>query len=171
MADYPNPRLEARGYALMATRRALTQTLAGLDDAALWQPIAGVDSLGGLAREAWEQEFYWLWPPEIPAPRIDPEPPLTGVLYALVRHRGVTEEMLMRSEDTDLDKVYVSESRMREDAEPRKLSSILDAVMQGELFAAGRAQTLRLVLEPGWEGSRESWDNAVEAVAASRSDG
>ena len=146
MVDLPNPRLEARGYALMATRRALTQTLAGLDDVALWQPIAGVESLGGLAREAWQQEFYWLWPPEIPPPSIDAEPPLTGVLYALVRHRGVTEEMLMRSEDADLNRVYVSESRMREDAEPRTLAAILDAVMQGELFAAGQAQTLRCVL-------------------------
>ncbi len=168
MSDHPNPRLEARAYALMATRRAFTQSLAGLDEALLWRPVAGAESLGALARQTWEQEAYWLWPPEIPAPAIDDQPSLVGVMYALVRHRGVTEEMLMRSEDGDLDQVYVSEARMREDAAPRALGEILDEILRNELYAAGRGQALRSVIEPDWAGAREAWDNAVEAVASSR---
>lgn len=161
-------RLEARAFALMATRRALTQCLAGLEDGRFWQPVGGEPALGEVVREVWEREAYWLWPPEVPGPAIPEHPSVTEAMYALVRHRGVTEELLMRSTDADLDRIYVSDARQQEDAEPATLRWALDRVLFGDLHDAARMSALRLVVEPGWGGAREAWDNAAEAVAASR---
>ena len=89
-------------------------------------------------------------------------------MYALVRVRAVTEEVLMQASDEDLDRVYVSQARSHEGDEPTTLATILDMIMHADLYAAAQMQTLRSLLEPDWPGVRESWDNAVEAVAESR---
>lgn len=172
MPDQANPRLEARAYALMTTRRALTQALAGLSVDQLWAPIAESDrSLGAIARGVWEQEAFWLWPAEIPPPQLEQRPALEGLLYALVRHRGVTEHLLMDSGDADLDRVYVSQARAGGEHEPTTLGLILETVLRDELFAAAETATLRRLVDPSWAGSREAWDNAAEAVARSRISG
>ena len=174
--DRPNLRLEARAYGLMTTRRALTQALAGLSVDQLWAPIAESGrSMGAIARSAWEQEAFWLWPPEIPPPQLDQSPALEGLLYALIRHRAVTEELLMGCSDDDLDRIYVSRARGGAkdgaDHEPTTLGAILESMMRDELFAAAEAATLRRLIDPSWAGNREACDNAAEAVALSRQAG
>ena len=176
MPDQPNPRLEARAYALMTTRRALTQALAGLSLDQLWAPIAESGrSLGDIARSVWEQEAFWLWPAEIPLPQLEQRPALEGLLYALVRHRGVTEHLLMDSGDVDLDRVYVSQARGGADDdgvhEPTTLGVILETILRNELFAAAETATLRRLVDPSWADNREAWDNAAEALARSRASG
>ncbi|MCZ6708052.1 MAG: hypothetical protein O7A71_08930 [Chloroflexi bacterium] len=162
-------RLEARAYGLLVVRRTLTQSIANLTTDLLWRPpVADTLSLGDLAREAWQREAHWLWPPEIPAPTLEERPGVRGTMYALVRVRAVTEEMLMQVSDEALDRVYVSQARSHEGDEPTTLATILDTIMHADLYVAAQMQTLRSLLEPGWPGVRESWDNAVEAVAESR---
>ncbi len=153
----------------MTTRRALTQALAGLSADQLWAPIAdSSQSLGDIAQGVWEHEGFWLWPAEVPSPELEIRPSVEGLLYALVRHRGVTEQVLMDSGDDDLDRVYVSEARSSVEHEPTPLGRILETVLRGELFAAAEMGALRLLVDPSWVGNREAWDNAAEAVARSR---
>lgn len=166
-----HPRLEARGYALLATRRALMQSLAGLPESQLWRsPAAGADaavaSVGEMTRAAWQREQYWLWPSELPAPQFDEQPDLAGIFYALARHRGVTDELLFRSTDDDLDRPLGSTARDG-DGEPRTLDWILHEIARAELFDAAQVQYARTLLQPGWQGAREAWERAAEAYSRS----
>lgn len=164
-----HPRLESRGHALLLTRRALTQSLIGLPERHAWsRPASATFSIGEVTREVWRREAYWLWPPELPAPRLEERPDVVGLLYALLRHRAVTEELLMRSSDADLDRVYVSEARLEEGAEPRPLGAILDTIIRGELYAAVQTATLRCLQQPDWPGIGEAWDAAAEAALGPR---
>lgn len=161
-----NPRIEARGYALLLARRALQETLSGLPEALLWKaPGEASASIGEIARAAWTREMYWIWPQGALAPELEERPSLAGVLYGLVRFRGVTEELLMRSSDADLDRPYVSDMRSQDGSEPRTLDWIVAELIRSELFDTAQLQYVRGLWQPEWFGARETWDRAAEFLS------
>ncbi len=164
MVDHP--RLEARAHAFFLVRRAFMQSLMGLRDSDVWRtPGGGAASVGEIVRSAWLREWRWLWPPETPAPELDERPNLAGLLYALGRYRAVTEELLRGADDNALDRVYVSQARRHDGAEPRTLGWILDEVMRNELYDAAQVNYLRSLWQPEWDGAQEIWLRAATAFA------
>ena len=161
--DPPQGRLEAYAFALFAARRTLTQTLVGLSEAQLWAPARDGRSPAAVARAAWDREFHWLWPLDMDAPALPATPSLVEALYALVRHRAVSEELLMAASDADLERPHVS--RATRDA-PRSLAQVLAFVAGAELADAERLAADRRVLDPGWPGADELLTRARAAVAA-----
>jgi hypothetical protein len=160
--DPPQSRLEAHAFALFAARRALTQTLVGLTDAQLWAPGRDGRSPGAIARAAWDREFHWLWPPDMDAPPLPATPSLVEALYALVRHRAVSEELLMAASDADLERPHLS--RATRDA-PRSLAEALRFVARAELADAERLAVDRRARDPGWAGADELLTRTRAAVA------
>ncbi len=161
--DPPQGRLEALAFALFATRRTLTQTLVGLSDAQLWSPGRDGRSAGAVVRGAWDREFHWLWPPDLDAPALPVTPTLVEALYALVRHRAVSEELLMAASDADLGRSH--RSRATHDA-PRSLAAVLTFVAGAELTDAEWLAARRLEVDPNWAGVDELLTRARAAVAA-----
>ena len=161
-----NPQIEARGYALLLARRALQETLAGLPEDLLWRaPGEASPSIGEIARGVWTRELYWIWPADSPPPTLEERPGLAGVLYGLVRLRGVTEELLMRSSDADLEAPYVSDMRAQDGSDPRTLGWIVEELVRGELFDTAQLHYLRGLWQPEWIGAREMWDRAAAALS------
>ena len=161
--DPPQGRLEALAFALFATRRTLTQTLVGLSDAQLWSPGRDGRSAGAIVRGAWDREFHWLWPPDLDAPALPVTPTLVEALYALVRHRAVSEEILMAASDVDLERPH--QARATHDA-PRSLAEVLTFVAGAELADAERLAARRSEVDPDWPGADELLTRARAAVAA-----
>ncbi len=161
--DPPQSRLAAIAFALFTTRRTLTQTLVGLTDAQLWSPSRDGRSAGAIARSAWDREFHWLWPLDVEAPALPVTPTLVEVLYALVRHRAVSEELLMAASDADLGRSH--RSRATRDA-PRSLAEVLTFVAGAELADAERLAAHRSDVDAGWRGADELLTRARGAVAA-----
>ena len=191
--DVPHPRIEARGFALLAARRALTQCYVALPEDRLWvepppgpaEAVPAVDpllagvrfddlpgavgppaahSLGAVAQRAGAVEGRLLWPPDLSPPVLDARPGIAGVFYALARYRGVTEERLMGASDADLD----APSPARDDApgDLRTLDARLDALIRSDLWHAARAYHLRARLEPGWDGVPGPWRETWDAARA-----
>lgn len=159
--DPPESRLEAIAFGLFAVRRALTQSLVNLPEALLWRREGDAGAPGEIARGAWDREFHWLWPRELDAPDLPATPTLVEVFYGLVRHRAVTEELLMGASDADLSRPHESRATV---GEPRDLASVLSHVAESELADLARLQALRAGLQPGWDGIGELRERASRAV-------
>ena len=156
----PRDRLEALAFALFATRRTLTQTLVGLPPARVW---AGADAApGAVARGACDREFHWLWPAALEAPSLPVTPSLVELLYGLVRHRAVTEELLMTAEPAALERPH--DSRIAR-ADGRTLAEMLAHVATAELVDAERLAAARIAFEADWAGAEELLARARDAVA------
>ena len=161
--DPPQSRLEAHAFALFAARRTLTQTLVGLTDAQLWVEGRDGRSPGAIVRAAWDREFHWLWPPDMDGPPLPATPSLVEALYALVRHRAVSEELLMAASDADLERPHVS--RATRDA-PHSLAAVLTFVAAGGV--GGRRMPGRPIggrWNPDWPGVDELLTRTRAAVA------
>ena len=159
--DPPQSRLEAIAFGLFAVRRALTQSLVDLPEALLWRREDGDPAPGEVARGAWDREFQWLWPRDLDAPNLPATPTLVEVFYGLVRHRAVTEEVLMAASDVDLSRPHESRATV---GEPRDLAWVLSHVAESELDDVARLHTLRCGLQPGWDGIGELRERATRAV-------
>ena len=156
----PESRLEALAFAIFAVRRTLTQTLVGLPDGRLWPE--GAESPGAIARGAWDREWHWLWPAEMEAPALPATPSLVEVLYGLVRHRAVTEELLMATNAVALDRPHVSRSAV---AQGRSLAEALTHVALAELADADRLARMRAGFEGDWAGAEDLLARARSAVS------
>ena len=161
----PQSLLEAKAFALFAVRRALTQSLVGLPLLLLLRREGAAASLAEIARGAWDREFHWLWPRDLAAPELPAQPTLVEVFYGLVRHRAVTEALLLRSSEADLDRPH--ESRATLEA-PATLSSVLERVGTAEFAEVELIGRRRARLQPEWAGIAELLDRAGRAVASSR---
>lgn len=160
--DPPESQLEAMAFALFAVRRALTQSLVALPAPLLWRGAGAEASPGAIARGAWEREFQWLWPHDLAAPDLPAQPTLVEVFYGLVRHRAVTEELLMAVSDADLSRPHASRATVNGDQD---LGSVLTLVTRGEFADLERLGRVRSRLEPDWLGIGELMERATRAVA------
>ena len=139
-----NARVEDLGAALLAVRRALTQSLVDLPDGALWRSHAdGGPSIAATVLAAAAREGEAFWPPDLPSPALPARPALVGVFYALVRYRAVTEEVLMGATDADMVRPYRSAAVRRQAFPAQTLESVLADVMASELAATARVRHLR----------------------------
>ena len=167
----PAPDAEAYGYALLLTRRLLTQALAGVDDAMLdRRPSAAVDdskpaTLRACAERACERERWWIWPRELPVPQLPPPQNLSDLLYALVRHRTPTEELLMSAEAGDLAAAWYTAARQAVTPRRISLADSLHALAREELELGNAALELRAALDPNWSEPPDLRERAAAAVA------
>lgn len=168
----PAPDTEAYGYALLLTRRLLTQALAGATDELLDRrpPAASADdgeppTLRACAERACERERWWIWPRELPVPQLPPPSNLADLLYALVRHRTPTEELLMTAEADDLAAAWYTAARQAVTPRRISLADSLHALAREELAIGNAALDLRAALDPHWSEPPDLRQRAAAAVA------
>ena len=167
----PAPDAEAYGYALLLTRRLLTQALAGAGDAMLdRRPSAAADdskpaTLRACAERACERERWWIWPRELPVPQLPPPENLSDLLYALVRHRTPTEELLMSAEPGDLAAAWYTAARQAVTPRRISLADSLHALAREEFELGNAALDLRAALDPHWSEPPDLRERAAAAVA------
>ena len=165
------PDAEAYGYALLLTRRLLTQALAGADGGILDRhPSDGVaagelPTLRACAERACERERWWIWPRELPVPQLPPPKNLADLLYALVRHRTPTEELLMSAETGDLAAAWYTAARQAVTPRRISLADSLHALAREELQIGNVALDLRAALDPNWSEPPDLRERAAAAVA------
>ena len=164
----PSAQAEAWGYALLLTRRVLTTSLAGLDGdrAPYLHEITPEGSLIEQAQEICAREAWWTWPADLPPARLDPPSTLVETLYALVRHRAVTEEILMRAEDATLAQDWPTAARSYAGEPPVTLGAALRRLAEEELATARRAASIRGSVDADWSPQPELVERAESALAA-----
>ena len=166
------PDAEAYGYALLLTRRLLTQALAGaaaelLDrrPSATSADDGETTTLRACAERACERERWWIWPRELPVPQLPPPQNLADLLYALVRHRTPTEELLMTAEADDLAAAWYTAARQAVTPRRISLADSLHALAREELQIGNAALDLRAELDPNWSEPPDLRQRAAAAVA------
>ena len=165
------PDAEAYGYALLLTRRLLTQALAGVDGGILdRRPSDGAavgepPTLRACAERACERERWWIWPRELPVPQLPPPSNLADLLYALVRHRTPTEELLMSAEADDLAAAWYTAARQAVTPKRISLADSLRSLAREELQIGNAALDLRAALDPHWSEPPDLRERAAAAVA------
>ena len=98
-----------------------------------------------------------------------PEPSsLADLLYALVRHRAVTEELLMTATADDLAAVWHTLTRHAVTPKPISFATALCSLAEEELEIGATALDLRAALDPAWSEPAEIRDRAAAAVARLR---
>ena len=158
---------EAWGYALLLTRRVLTTALAGATEEQLHRPTA-IGSLADCASEACTAEARLIWPEGLPPAQLDPPQTPVQVLYALVRHRAVTEEVLMQASEETMQGVWWTRAkRLAQDPE-QTLTESLQELALGEFAIATRSAQIRAQVDPGWSAQPELAERAQSAIAAAR---
>ena len=168
----PEPDAEAYGYALLLTRRLLTQALAGAPAELLARRPPGVTELNGesatlqaCAERSCSRERWWIWPRELPPPNLPPPNGLADLLYALVRHRAVTEELLMTAGADDLAAAWHTAARGAVTPRAISFAAALRALAAEELQIGAAALDLRAALQPGWREPPDLREHAAAAVA------
>ena len=158
---------EAWGYALLLTRRVLTTALAGATEEQLHQPTP-IGSLADCAAEACTAEANLIWPEDLPPAQLDPPQTPVQILYALVRHRAVTEEILMEASDETMQQAWWTRpKRLARDPE-QTLTESLQELALGEFAIATRSAQIRAQVDPEWSAQPELAERAQSAIAAAR---
>ena len=158
---------EAWGYALLLTRRVLTTALAGATEAQLHRPTP-IGSLADCAADACTAEAKLIWPEALPPARLEPPQTPVQVLYALVRHRAVTEEILMQATDETMQGAWWTRSkRLAQDPEQTLTESLQQLAVQ-EFAIATKSANIRARIDPDWSAQPELAERAQQAIAAAR---
>ena len=156
---------EAWGYALLLTRRVLTTALAGVSEAHLHESTA-LGSLADCAAQACQSESALIWPEDLPPARLEPPLRPVEVLYALVRHRAVTEEILMRASDQTMQQAWWTRAkRLAQDPEQSLTDSLRQLAVE-EFAVATRAANIRAQVDLDWSAQPELAERAQSAIAA-----
>lgn len=169
----PAPDAETYGYALLLTRRLLTQALAGAAPDILARPLdhlapnadGELPTLRACAERACQRERWWLWPRELPPPQLPPPANLSDLLYALVRHRTPTEEVLMTATADDLAAAWYTADRQAVTPKRISLADSLRALAEEELELGAAALDLRAALDSQWSEPSDLRERAAAAVA------
>ena len=158
---------EAWGYALLLTRRVLTTALAGATEDQLHQPTP-IGSLADCATEACTAEASLIWPENLPAAQLDPPQTPVQIMYALVRHRAVTEEILMQATDETMSQSWWTRAkRLAQDPE-QTLTESLQELALNEFAIATKSANIRAQVDAEWSPQPELAARAQSAIAAAR---
>ena len=158
---------EAWGYALLLTRRVLTTALAGATEDQLHQPTS-IGSLADCAIESCTAEASLIWPEELPPAQLDPPQTPVQMLYALVRHRAVTEEILMQASDATMQSAWWTRAkRLAQDPEQTLTESLQHLALQ-EFASAVKATMIRTRIDTEWSPQLDLQERAQSAIAAAR---
>ena len=158
---------EAWGYALLLTRRVLTTALAGATEAQLHQPTP-IGSLADCASEACTAEAKLIWPETLPPPQLAPPQTPVQILYALVRHRAVTEEVLMQASDETMQQAWWTRAKRLAQDPDQTLTESLQELALEEFAIATRSASIRGQIDPEWTAQPELAERAQRAIAAAR---
>ena len=158
---------EAWGYALLLTRRVLTTALAGATEDQLHQPTP-IGSLADCATEACTAEANLIWPEDLPPAQLDPPQTPVQIMYALVRHRAVTEEILMQATDETMQQTWWTRAkRLAQDPE-QTLTDSLQELALNEFAIATKSANIRAQVDAEWSPQPELAERAQNAIAAAR---
>lgn len=158
---------EAWGYALLLTRRVLTTALAGATEEQLHQ-LTPIGSLSDCASDACTAEAKLIWPETLPPPQLNPPQTPVQILYALVRHRAVTEEVLMKATDETMQRAWwTTAKRLAQDPEQTLTESLQQLAVQ-EFAIATKSANIRAQIDPDWSRQPELAERAQQAIAAAR---
>ena len=158
---------EAWGYALLLTRRVLTTALAGATEDQLHQPTP-IGSLADCATDACTAEASLIWPEDLPPAQLDPPQTPVQILYALVRHRAVTEEILMQATDETMQQTWWTRAkRLAQDPE-QTLAESLQELALNEFAVATKSVNIRAQVDAEWSPQPELAERAQNAIAAAR---
>ena len=158
---------EAWGYALLLTRRVLTTALAGATEAHLHQPTP-IGSLADCASEACTSEALLIWPEHLPPAQLEPPQTPVQFMYALVRHRAVTEEILMQATDDTMHQPWWTQAkRLAQDPEQTLTESLQDLALN-EFAIATKSANIRAQIDPDWSPQPELARRAQSAIEAAR---
>ena len=158
---------EAWGYALLLTRRVLTTALAGATEDQLHQPTP-IGSLADCATDACTAEASLIWPEDLPPAQLDPPQTPVQILYALVRHRAVTEEILMQATDETMQQAWWTRAkRLAQDPE-QTLAESLQELALNEFAVATKSVNIRAQVDAEWSPQPELAERAQNAIAAAR---
>lgn len=158
---------EAWGYALLLTRRVLTTALAGATEEQLHQSTP-IGSLADCASEACTAEAHLIWPEDLPPAQLDPPQTPVQILYALVRHRAVTEEVLMQASDETMQGPWSTRAkRLAQDPEQTLTESLRQLAAQ-EFAVATKSANIRAQIDPEWSRQPELAERAQQAIADAR---
>ncbi len=158
---------EAWGYALLLTRRVLTTALAGATEAQLHEPTP-IGSLAECASAACAAEAELIWPEDLPPAQLEPPRTPVQVLYALVRHRAVTEEVLMQASDATMQSAWWTRAkRLAQDPE-QTLTESLQQLALREFAIATKSASIRAQIDPEWSAQPELAERARRAIASAR---
>ena len=158
---------EAWGYALLLTRRVLTTALAGATEDQLHQPTP-IGSLADCATEACTTEASLIWPEDLPPAQLDPPQTPVQIMYALVRHRAVTEEILMQATDETMQQTWWTRAkRLAQDPE-QTLTESLQELALDEFAVATKSVNIRAQVDAEWSPQPELAERAQSAIAAAR---
>ena len=163
------PDAEAYGYALLLSRRLLTQALAGaraeILNRAPTDAAGELPTLQACVERACERERWWIWPRELPPPQLPPPSGLSDLLYALVRHRTPTEELLMSATADDLAAAWYTAERQAVTPKRISFAAALRSLAEEELQIGAAALDLRAALDPEWREPPDLRQRAAAAVA------
>ena len=154
---------EAWGYALLLTRRVLTTALSGVSEAQL-HCAAPLGTLADCVAEACAAEAGLVWPETLPPAQLDPAQTPVQALYALVRHRAVTEEVLMQATDAAMRQVWWTRAGRLAQDPPRPLTESLRQLAERELAVAIRSADIRAQIDPDWSAQPELAERARQAI-------
>ena len=158
---------EAWGYALLLTRRVLTTALAGATEDQLHQPTP-IGSLAECATDACTAEASLIWPEDLPPAQLDPPQTPVQIMYALVRHRAVTEEILMQATDETMQQAWWTRAkRLAQDPE-QTLTDSLQELALNEFAIATKSANIRAQVDAEWSPQPELAERAQNAIAAAR---
>ena len=156
---------EAWGYALLLTRRILTTALAGATTEQLQQPTP-LGSLADCAIESCTAEANLIWPEDLPPAQLDPPQTLVELLYALVRYRAVTEEILMGASDEMMRQIWWTRAkRLAQDPEQTLAASLHQLALE-EIAIANRSASIRAQIDLEWTPQPDLTDRAQQALTA-----
>ena len=156
---------EAWGYALLLTRRVLTTALAGASTEQLHE-LTALGSLAECAAATCAEEARLIWPEDLPPAQLDPPQSQVEVLYALVRHRAVTEELLMEATDEQMASPHWTTAMRLADDPETTLSQCLQQLALSEFATAVKATMIRTRIDPAWSPQLELQPRAQQAIAA-----
>lgn len=158
---------EAWGYALLLTRRVLTTSLAGATEAQLHQATP-LGSLADCASDTCSAEAGLIWPEDLPPAQLDPPQTPVQVLYALVRHRAVTEEILMQATDEVMQQAWWTRARRLAQDPEQTLTESLQQLAMREFASAVKATMIRTRIDTEWSPQLDLQERAQSAIAAAR---
>ena len=158
---------ESWGYALLLTRRVLTTALAGATLEQFHQPTP-IGSLADCVIEACAAEARLIWPEKLPPAQLDPPETPVQIMYALVRHRAVTEEVLMQATDETMSQAWWTTAKRLAQDPAQSLTESLQALAMHEFAVGAKSASIRAQVDPAWSPQPELAERAQEAIAAAR---
>ena len=158
---------EAWGYALLLTRRVLTTSLAGASESQLHE-VTELGTLAGCVSDACRNEAELIWPEDLPSARLEPAQTPVEFMYALVRHRAVTEEILMRADEETMQQGWWTTAKRLAQDPPQSLAASLQQLALMEFAAATKASMIRSRIDAGYQPQPDLVERAQNAIAAAR---